>query len=79
MLSRLTKNKNCSIDFNIYREILCGPNLNGGSKIPSIYRNLPLSALNQPLNTFSGLSPALILVRAGLSIFEYTGFDQIFG
>ena len=62
-----------------HRKILYGPNPNGGSKILLIHRNPPLSALNPPLSTFPNLNPTLILVRAGLWIFEYTEFDWIFG
>ena len=62
-----------------YWEILFVPNPNSKSEILSIYRDLPLTALDPPLSTFSSLSPALILVRARPWIFEYTEFDQIFG
>ena len=58
-----------------HREILCRPDLNGGSEILSIYRDPSLAALDPslgtldpPLSTFSGLSPALILFRAELWI-----------
>ncbi len=66
-------------DILIYWEILCRPDPNGGSEISSIHYDPALSTFDQPLSTFSGLSPALILVRAGLWIFEYTGLNQIFG
>ena len=62
---------------NHHREILCGPDPKGGSEIPSIYRDQPLSALDLPLSTFPGLSPFLILLRAGLWMHEYTGIDLI--
>ena len=59
----------------LYREILCRPDPNGRSKILSIYRDLFLAALDLllgaldlPLSTFSGLSPALILFKAKLWI-----------
>ena len=59
----------------MYREILYGPNPNGGSEISSIQQDLPLGALDLPfgaldphLSTFSGLNPALILFRVGLWI-----------
>ena len=59
----------------VHREILCRPNPNGGSEIPSIHRDPPVAALDPPLgaldlpsSTFSGLSPALILFRAELWI-----------
>ena len=58
-----------------HREILYRPNLNGGFKIPSIHRDLPVAALDPPLgtldplsSTFSSLSPALVLFRAELWI-----------
>ena len=61
--------------FGIHWEILCKPDPNGGSEIPSIYRDPLLAALDPtfgafhpPLSTFSGLSPALILFRAELWI-----------
>ena len=70
---------------NVHREILYRPDPNGGSKIPSIHWDQPVAALDPPLgaldppsSTFSGLSPALILFRAGLWIDEYTEFDLIF-
>ena len=62
-----------------YRKILYGPNPNGESEILSIYRNPPLSALDLALSIFSGLSPALILIKARLWIFGYIGFDLISG
>ena len=62
-------------EIKLHREILCRSNPNGGSEIPSIYRDQPLAALdpplgalNPPLSIFSGLSPALILFRAELWI-----------
>ena len=60
---------------SVHQEILCEVDLNGGSKIPSIYCNPLLSALDLTSSIFSGLNPALILVRAKLWIFEYTRFD----
>ena len=51
----------------VHREILYRPNPNGGSEILSIYRDLPvaaldllLSALDPPSSIFSDFSPALI-------------------
>ena len=57
----------------LYREILCRPDPNGGSEIPSIYRDPPVATLDPPLgaldppsSTFFGHNPALILFRAKL-------------
>ena len=61
----------------LYWEILCRPDPKGRSEIPSIYQDPSLGALDPASSTFPGLSPALILFKAGLWIHEYTGFDQI--
>ena len=59
----------------IHREILCRPNPNGGFEIPSIHQDPSLAALdptlgalNPPSSTFSGFSPALIVIKAKLWI-----------
>ena len=64
-----------SIPVQPHREILYRPDPNSGSEILSIYRDPPLGAFDPslgtfdlPLSTFSGLSPALVLFRAELSI-----------
>ena len=59
----------------LHWKILYRPDLNGGSEIPLIHQDPPLTALdpllgalNPPLSTFPSLSPALILFRAKLWI-----------